>query len=95
MKITLDQHGGHLPMRRNSKFEIDTQNLPEITAKEVERLIEAARNEAPPGPTISVPDGMTYVITVDGGAELRQSDAALSGEFSALMDLLNTLKPRS
>jgi hypothetical protein len=94
MNITLEQHGGHLPMRRNSKVEIDTDSLPEATAREMERCVEAASKETASAPTASVPDGMTYVITLDDGRELRQSDAALGNEFSALMDLLNSVKRR-
>lgn len=94
MKITLEQHGGHLPMRRNTKVEIDTDGLSEATAREVERCVEAASKETSSVHATSVPDGMTYVITVDGGREFRQSDAALGWEFGSLMNLLNSLNTR-
>jgi hypothetical protein len=89
MKIKLAKHGGHVPLQRRAPQEINTADLPEATAQKLEGLVAAARSAGQPERGGVAPDGMSYVITVDDGTELRQSDARLTAEFSALLDFLD------
>ena len=89
MKIKLAKHGGQIPFQRRAPLEIDTADLPQAAAQELEGLAAAARDTGQPAQGGVAPDAMSYVITIDGGTELRQSDAGLTAEFSALLDFLD------
>ncbi|MFD8984168.1 protealysin inhibitor emfourin [Streptomyces sp. NPDC059564] len=93
MKVTLATYGGlaaasglRLPPRV-----WDTDALPENAAAELAQLVAAAA----PTPTVDRPslarDAMSYTITVEDGGRstvLKQSDAAMTREFAALLTWL-------
>lgn len=90
MKITLTKHGGWTAGMRRPPRSVDVTALPEATAQNLKNLVAAAQSaptpeEVKPGATR---DGMSYTITVEDAQAptvLKQSDAAMSPEFAALM----------
>ncbi|MEU2389479.1 protealysin inhibitor emfourin [Streptomyces sp. NPDC007369] len=90
MKVTLTERGG-LAATINLAVPpevLDTDDLPDDAAAELARLVAAAT----PTPTVDQPgrarDAMSYTITVDDGGRstvLKQSDAAMSPAFAALL----------
>ena len=89
MKIKLAKLGGHIPFQRRAPLQIDTDDLPGDVARELENLVAVARSAGQPEKSGAAPDGMSYVVTVDDNTVLRQSDAGLTPEFSALLDFLD------
>ena len=90
MKVTLTKHGGWTATMRVPPLVIDAAGLPAEAAKELARLVAAAK-AAPPAEDHSegrARDAMSYQLTVeDGGksAVFTQSDTAMTKPFAALM----------
>lgn len=93
MKVTLATHGGLAAAvdHRLPPKVLDTEALPENAATELTRLVAAAV----PTPTVDQPGGardvMSYTITVEDGGRvtvLKQSDAAMTPAFAALLSWL-------
>jgi len=89
MKIGLVEHGGLAALAGPAKV-LDTAALSGTEAEELKRLVDAAAAAAPKGVgTGKAYDGTSYTVTVDDGAAprvLKQSDAAMSPEFAAMLD---------
>ena len=91
MKVTLEQHGGHLAGMRRPALVVRTDALTPDAARELTELVAAARSAPPPAPGGAgpAPDAMGYSITVEDGGQpalLRQSDTGMSRAFAALLD---------
>jgi len=92
MKVTLEQHGGHLAGMRRPALVVRTDTLPPDAAGELTGLVAAAKAAAPApaqGRAGPAPDAMSYTITVENGGQpvlLRQSDTDMSQAFAALLD---------
>jgi hypothetical protein len=92
MKVTLATHGGQaasIYLRLPPRV-VDTDALTEEEARELARLVEAAKTaqmakEERPG---RARDTMSYTITVEDGGRsivLTQSDTTMSPAFAALL----------
>ena len=90
MKVTLTKHGGWTATMHVPPLVIDAAGLPAAAAKELARLVAAAK-AAPPVEDSSegrARDAMSYELTVeDGGksAVSTQSDTAMTKAFGALL----------
>ncbi|MEV4483267.1 protealysin inhibitor emfourin [Micromonospora coxensis] len=95
MKVTLATHGGQaaaLNLRLPPRV-VDAAALPAEAARELTRLVEAAKatsttKKVGPGPAS---DAMSYTITVedaDRSTVLTQSDTTMSPAFAALLTWL-------
>ncbi|GAA2592605.1 hypothetical protein GCM10010399_24040 [Dactylosporangium fulvum] len=95
MKVTLATHGGQaasIYLRLPPRV-VDADTLPEEEARELARLVEAAKTaqvaeEEGPG---RARDAMSYTITVQDGERstvLTQSDTTMSPAFAALLSWL-------
>ena len=95
MKVSLARHGGQaagMLLGRAPKV-LDATRLPEADAKDLARLVEAARSQAVGAHrgTRSAPDAMSYTITVEGGDQptiLKCSDVDMSLAFEDLLRFL-------
>ena len=96
MRVTLAEHGGWAAPLRLSRphppLAMDTDTLDPSAAGELCRLAAAAMSAAAPRvPPRPAPDGQSYTITIEDAGQtavLRQSDAAMSDEFAALLEYL-------
>ena len=101
MRVSLATHGGLAAGLRLGRqpLVVDTSDLSESDAAELARLVTAARGtRAPPDRSDRARDAMTYVITVENGAKpvvLRQSDTAMTEEFSELLRWLQEHSPEA
>jgi hypothetical protein len=94
MKLTLARFGGFAAgIKRPSKI-VDSARLPETAARELARLVEAAKasqaSSASAGPGASR-DAMTTRITIDDASDtlvLSASDGQFPPAFAALRDWL-------
>jgi hypothetical protein len=100
MRITLATHGGQIAAARVGRLPraLDTQALAAPQKAELSRLIAAAKSEAGNGGTGRRGGGdlMSYTINIEddkGSVVLKQSDAAMSPAFAALLDWLQTHLP--
>jgi hypothetical protein len=91
MRISFERTGGFHPPAMRRRCVVDSQNLTEPDAKELERLLEATdlkgmrQNRDPVAP---MPDMFSYRIDVENGPEkytVRVSDAEMSEELSRLI----------
>lgn len=92
VKVTLTTYGGQLAAigRRLPPKVVDTERLSEEGAKELVRLVRAARAaDAPPRPQPDLArDAMSYEVLVEDAGEpvvLTASDTAMSRDFAALL----------
>jgi hypothetical protein len=90
MKVTLSQHGGQaagINLRRRPHA-IDSTDLDDAGASELERLAAGAISAPAPERSGRARDELSYTITIEtNGREtvLAQSDTAMSAEFSKLL----------
>ncbi|AZS75025.1 hypothetical protein DDE74_32565 [Streptomyces lydicus] len=93
MKVTLATHGGlaaAINLRLPPKA-LDTDALPANVAAELAQLVAAAVAMPKEDRATRARDAMSYTITVEDGGRstvLRQSDAAMSPAFAALLTWL-------
>ncbi|MFE2532143.1 protealysin inhibitor emfourin [Streptomyces sp. NPDC059371] len=93
MRVTWEAQGGQAAAIRLSlpPKVLDTDDLSESTAGELDRLVAAAAPEAGGERPSRARDAMSHTITVeDGGGSttLTQSEAAMSPAFAALLGWL-------
>jgi hypothetical protein len=97
MKLTLAEHGGLAAGLRlgHPPVVVDMSILPDADVRQLTDLLSAARADpAPSGSARTVPDAMSYTVTVedDGRQEvLRRTDTTMSREFAELLDRLRHL----
>jgi hypothetical protein len=97
MKISLATHGGQLAgyyLHRPPQI-VNAESLPKDAAKELARLVEAAKGAPASGRTRPdvARDAMSYTITIENGDPpviLVQSDGTMSPEFVALRNWIKT-----
>ncbi|GHB50778.1 hypothetical protein GCM10010347_20490 [Streptomyces cirratus] len=93
MRVSLATHGGLAAasnLRRPPEV-LDTDTLPEDDAAELARLVAAAVATPEVERSGRARDAMSYTITVEDGGRttvLRQSDAAMTPAFAALLTRL-------
>ncbi|MFJ3310942.1 protealysin inhibitor emfourin [Streptomyces sp. NPDC086549] len=93
MKVTLATHGG-LAAVTNLRLPpkvLDTDALPANAAAELVQLVAAAVAMPEEDEASRARDAMSYTITVEDGGRstvLKQSDAAMSPAFAALLTWL-------
>ncbi|WP_329192347.1 MULTISPECIES: protealysin inhibitor emfourin [unclassified Streptomyces] len=93
MRVTLAAHGGLAAASnlRRPPEALDTDALPEDAAAELARLVAAAAAEPEAEGPGRARDAMSYTITVEDGGRttvLKQSDAAMTHSFAALLTWL-------
>ena len=90
MQVILKTSGGFVAGIRRPEQMVDTNALSTGDADELARLVDqACAAEAHEAGARSVPDGMTYTITVrrsSGVTVLTDADASMSPAFRALLD---------
>ena len=92
MRVTLEQHGGLAAGIRRRPRVVESSGLAPEAAAALARLVaEAKAALAPGGDSVRrAPDAMSHTITVEEDGQppvvLRQSDAAMSDAFAALLE---------
>ena len=94
MLVTMATYGGFAAGIRRAPITIDTADLSAGAAAELQRLVAAARAEAPSqaAPAGRTRDAMSYTVTVAASGVppfvLRGSDTELSPALAAVIDFL-------
>src|SRR5215210_7567939 len=96
MKLTLVESGGLAAGLRLGRppLVVDLSTLSEADARELTDLVSVARQAPAAEASRTVPDEMSYTITVDDGETreaLHRSDTTMSQGFAALVDRLHRL----
>jgi hypothetical protein len=96
MKVTLVESGGLAAGLRLGRppLVVDVSTLSEADARELADLVSAAKQAPAAESSRTVPDAMSYTITVDDGEAqeaLHRTDTTMSQGFAELVDRLHRL----